>query len=79
MSRRLTIALVCAAGTAHGQPAADAPPSDEPLPDQSIAAAIGIASGGRVTPGGLRVTGHYLYQLSSSDWFDGTADRKSVV
>jgi hypothetical protein len=25
-----------------------------------------------VTPGGLRLSGHYLYQLSSTDWFDGT-------
>jgi hypothetical protein len=43
------------------------------IPDQSLGAAIGIAGGGRVTPGGLRVTGHYLYQLSEQDWFDGTA------
>ena len=35
--------------------------------------AIGATSGGRVTPGGLRITGHYLYQLSDTDWFDGTA------
>jgi hypothetical protein len=41
--------------------------------DQGVGAAIGIATGGRVTPGGLRITGHYLYQLSSQDWFDGTA------
>lgn len=43
------------------------------LPDQSLGATIGIAGGGRVTPGGLRIGGHYLYQLSSQDWFDGTA------
>jgi hypothetical protein len=41
--------------------------------DQGVGAAMGIAAGGRVTPGGLRITGHYLYQLSSEDWFDGTA------
>ncbi|MEJ7597331.1 MAG: hypothetical protein WKG01_05415 [Kofleriaceae bacterium] len=41
--------------------------------DQGIGATIGMAVGGRVTPGGLRITGHYLYQLSSQDWFDGTA------
>jgi opacity protein-like surface antigen len=41
--------------------------------DQGIAAAVGLAAGGRSTPGGLRVAGHYLYQLSSRDWFDGTA------
>src|SRR5688572_23366402 len=41
--------------------------------DQEIGAEVGIATGGRVTPGGLRVAGHYLYQLSESDWFDGGA------
>ncbi len=51
-------------------------PNDEPadeLGDQAIAAQLGLATGGRLTPGGLRVTGHYLYQLSGRDWFDGTA------
>lgn len=42
-------------------------------PDQGIGGAIGIASGGRSTAGGLRITGHYLYQLSDVDWFDGIA------
>src|SRR5262249_7768111 len=41
--------------------------------DQGIGVDIGAAAGGRVTPGGLRVSGHYLYQLSDQDWFDGTA------
>jgi hypothetical protein len=41
--------------------------------DQGIAADAGIATGGRVTPGGLRLAGHYFYQLSDRDWFDGTA------
>lgn len=41
--------------------------------DQGIGAAIGIAAGGRTTPGGFRVEGHYTYQMSSTDWFDGTA------
>lgn len=45
----------------------------EEIGDQGIGADVGIATGGRVTPGGLRVAGHYLYQLSSTDWFDGTA------
>ncbi|MEO8700072.1 MAG: hypothetical protein ABI867_08515 [Kofleriaceae bacterium] len=40
--------------------------------DQGIGATTGLATGGRVTAGGLRITGHYLYQLSSKDWFDGT-------
>jgi hypothetical protein len=46
---------------------------DDDPGDQGVGAAMGIAAGGRVTPGGLRFTGHYLYQLSSDDWFDGTA------
>lgn len=47
-----------------------APPD---LGDQAIGAELGLATGAHVTPGGLRVSGHYLYQLSSEDWFDGTA------
>jgi hypothetical protein len=43
------------------------------MKDQGIGAAIGIAGGGRVTPGGLRIIGHYLYQMTDTDWFDGTA------
>ncbi len=41
--------------------------------DQAIGAELGAATGGRVTAGGLRIAGHYLYQLAASDWFDGTA------
>jgi len=48
-------------------------PADDDIGDQLIAAEVGLAMGGRVTPGGLRVAGHYLYQLSDHDWFDGTA------
>jgi len=43
------------------------------LGDQGIGVDLGVATGGRVTPGGLRIAGHYLYQLSDTDWFDGTA------
>lgn len=48
-------------------------PAPPDLKDQGIGASLGIATGGRVTPGGLRVAGHYLYQLADADWFDGTA------
>jgi opacity protein-like surface antigen len=41
--------------------------------DQGISASAGFAIGGRSTPGGLRITGRYLYQLSTEDWFDGSA------
>lgn len=46
-------------------------PSD--MGDQAIAATLGASVGGRTTPGGLRVAGHWLYQLADQDWFDGTA------
>lgn len=74
MSRRV-IALVLAGGTAYADtPAASTTTSAaEDVGDQAIGADIGIATGGRDTPGGLRVTGHYLYQLSDEDWFDGGA------
>ncbi len=41
--------------------------------DQGVGATLGLALGGRVTAGGLRVAGDYLYQLSDQDWFDGIA------
>ena len=76
MSRRLAALLVLGlAGTAHAdEPAAATTTSlaDE-IGDQAIGAEIGIATGHRSTPGGLRIAGHYLYQLSDQDWFDGGA------
>jgi opacity protein-like surface antigen len=48
-------------------------PADDEIGDQGISGQIGLTGGGRVTPGGLRIAGHYLYQLSERDWFDGTA------
>jgi hypothetical protein len=47
--------------------------ANEELGDQGIGAMLGAAMGGRATAGGVRVTGHYLYQLSEQDWFDGIA------
>jgi hypothetical protein len=46
-------------------------PSD--MGDQGIAAMIGVAGGGRTTPGGLHIAGHFYYQLADRDWFDGSA------
>lgn len=67
MSRRLiVVAMLAASSRAFAQ----APPD---MTDQAIGATIGLAGGGRVTAGGLRIGGHYLYQLSDTDWFDGTA------
>jgi hypothetical protein len=74
MSRLITLAIVLAAGIAHAQDAAVATTAAPPdLSDQAIGASIGAATGGRTTPGGLRISGHYLYQLTDQDWFDGTA------
>jgi hypothetical protein len=39
--------------------------------DQELGVRVGLVSGGRVTPGGFRIGGHYLYQLTDDDWFDG--------
>jgi hypothetical protein len=72
MSRRLIAAFVLAGGAAHADPV-DSPPVADDVGDQAIGADIGAAGGGRDTAGGARVAGHYLYQLSDTDWFDGTA------
>lgn len=63
--------LVLLTGIAHADDDVDTDP--DAIPDQSLGASLGIAGGGRVTVGGFRVQGHYLYQLSDQDWFDGTA------
>ncbi len=68
MSRVALLLLI--ASTASADPA---PPVMPVMSDQALGADLGVATGGRVTAGGLRIAGHYLYQLSSSDWFDGTA------
>lgn len=81
MSRLIACALVVAASPAYAQDATtdvastDVATSSVPpdITDQGLAASIGIAGGGRTTPGGLRITGHYLYQLSAEDWFVGMA------
>jgi len=51
------------------------PPSggEDDMGDQAVSAELGLAGGGHLTPGGLRIAGHYLYQLSEQDWFDGAA------
>jgi len=53
--------------------AAEAKTAGDEIGDQAIAVDFGVAAGGRVTAGGLRIAGHYLYQLSDEDWFDGVA------
>ena len=63
------------APTAAPDASASNPPAarDDEVGDQGVSAHVGLAGGGRVTPGGLRIAGHYLYQLAERDWFDGTA------
>ena len=76
MSRTLTrsIALVtCLAGVAVADDATLHARSDATPGDQGISAQMGLSGGGDLTPGGLRVDGHYLYRLSDQDWFDGVA------
>jgi hypothetical protein len=65
---RIVLALLIAAPAA-----ADPVPAPHTMRDQAVGADLGVATGGRVTAGGVRVAGHYLYQLAASDWFDGTA------
>ena len=64
-----------ATGPAVTAPATEATEAtdDDELGDQLISVALGAAGGGRATPGGLRIVGQYLYQLSDEDWFDGAA------
>ncbi len=50
-----------------------APKAPADMSDQGIGAEVGFATGGGTTPGGLRIAGHYFYQLSEADWFDGIA------
>jgi hypothetical protein len=64
--------------TSAPAPAPVAPaPSTTPVTagpsEQGIGAMLGLASGAHLTPGGLRVAGHYTYQLTEHEWFDGTA------
>jgi hypothetical protein len=62
-----------AAPASPAEPVAAVAAGDDEMGDQGISAVLGLATGGRVTPGGLRIAGHYLYQLSERDWFDGAA------
>jgi hypothetical protein len=51
----------------------DAPRERAEPPDQAIAATLGVAAGGRDTPGGLRVGGRWLYRMTEDDWFESVA------
>lgn len=74
------LAVFAASTVAHADIALEPAPTDTTaaiappdMSDQAVGGSIGVAGGGRTTPGGLRISGHYLYQMSDTDWFDGTA------
>jgi hypothetical protein len=67
------LVLVLQRGVAHADDAVAKSAAPPDMSDQGIGAEIGAAIGGRVTPGGLRLAGTYLYQLSDQDYFDGGA------
>lgn len=76
----VAIGLLATSSLAYAEVAAEPPAADPStavappdMSDQAVGVAIGLAGGGRTTPGGLRIEGHYLYQMSDADWFDGTA------
>jgi hypothetical protein len=71
---RYVIALLLVPSIAAAEAPGDRVPTTDFDDQQSIGADIGAAAGGNVTAGGLRVGGHYLYQLSDQDWFDGAAN-----
>lgn len=78
MSGRLglvaALLLLAAAPAARADELAsgDQPAADEaPAGNQELGARLGLAVGGRVSPGGLLIGGTYLYRLSDKDWFDG--------
>lgn len=44
-----------------------------PIAEREFSAELGLSAGGRSTVGGARITGRFLYQLASQDWFEGSA------
>ena len=74
MSRLIALLLVPSLAFAESIEETTDDDAPEAIPDQSVGGQVGVAGGaGGVTPGGFRVSGHYLYQLSEQDWFDGAA------
>ena len=63
-----------APGTAAGDGAASAAPAADwtPAGERELGMRLGLATGGRVTPGGVRMTGVMLYRVSENDWFEGS-------
>jgi hypothetical protein len=68
---RGSIARADAPGETAPQARADAGASTADVADREIGVQLGIASGGHTTPGGFRIGGRFLYQMSDVDWFEG--------
>jgi hypothetical protein len=72
MSRRLIAIAVMLPAIAHADDGETAADAFAHVDDQSIGPSLGVAGGGRTTPGGLLVAGHFLQRLNDVDWFDGS-------
>lgn len=77
MQRRLAVVsalfAIAAPGAVAAQDAAavsDRSSTGEEPTSQILAGMLGVEIGGRVSPGGLRVGGSYLYRLNERDWVD---------
>lgn len=73
MSRLTRVAAMAMAMAVLASAPAVADDKPAPIPEQSIGGSAGLATGSHLTPGGLRVAGHYTYQLTEHEWFDGIA------
>ena len=74
----VAVAPIAPLAAAASQPSAAAAVANDAIvgdaiDDQELSAGLGLAAGGRLTPGGLELQGRFLYRLSQDDWFDGSA------
>lgn len=76
-----TATLVAAAGQASAQVGGEPPAGEQGQEGseqsgaeatQELGARLGLAAGGRTTPGGFYLAGSYLYRLTDADWLDHT-------
>lgn len=68
----IAVVLAAAAGPAPARAqeaeAVEAEPTEPGVSGQELGAHLGLRLGGRTTPGGLRLHGSYLYQLTDAIW-----------
>ncbi len=60
--------------TVESSSAAPVGGNDDDDVDRELGAHLGVVTGGRVSAGGLRIGGVFLYRLSTADWFEGGLD-----